>query len=97
MAVNKVAFDENSTSGFVAPEPRDSFAVNTNSLPPAEPASAAAPAAAQAGEASGLIVTANGDGLAVAWTLAGMTADAVVLKVKIPSDTRRYQRDRRRR
>ena len=36
MAVNKVAFDENSTSGFVAPEPRDSFAVNTNSLPPAE-------------------------------------------------------------
>ena len=87
MAVNKVAFDENSTSGFVAPEPRDSFAVNTNSLPPAEPASAAAPAAAQAGEASGLIVTANGDGLAVAWTLAGMTADAVVLKVKIPSDT----------
>ena len=37
MAVNKVAFDGNSTSGFVAPEPHDSFAVNTNSLPPAEP------------------------------------------------------------
>ena len=87
LAVNKVAFDGNSTSGFVAPEPHDSFAVNTNSLPPAETASAAAPPAAQAGEASGLIVTANGDGLAVAWTLAGMTADAVVLKVKIPSDT----------
>jgi Bacterial Ig domain len=87
LAVNKVAFYGDPASGGAAPESHDSFAVNTNSLPLAETASAAAPPAARAGEASGLIVTANGDGLAVAWTLAGRSDDLVVLKVKIPSDT----------
>src|SRR5262245_13219764 len=66
-----------SSSPFSAPDPHDSFVAHSDPLPPPTTE------VHHVGETSGLTVTANNNGLAAMFTVAGSSADAVGLRIRL--------------